>query len=179
MFFAAHCNNSFPGEHAFARRGVWGSLWVRRGPAEGTARRRACARTQRPGTASIETREPGATVRDFDFAFFDFAFGPAANGDGKPNSAQLHRHEQEIDLLLLNKISLGSPGAPCSIDPGPISLDLRGGEYFMILPFSGTCKAPGKQLQIGYDLMFDVDAQHRALIDIRRGMKSTLALLLH
>ncbi|HUB64989.1 MAG TPA: HupE/UreJ family protein [Methylocella sp.] len=107
-------------------------------------------------------------VRDFDFVFFDFAFGPAANGDGKPNLGQLHRHEQEIDGLLLNKISLGSPGAPCSLTPHPITLDLRGGEYFLILPFSGTCKALSEPLQIGYDLMFDVDAQHRALIDVTR-----------
>jgi hypothetical protein len=107
-------------------------------------------------------------VRDFDFAFFDFAFGPAANGDGKPNADQLHRHEQKISGLLLNKISLGSPGAPCVLDPGPVALDLRGGEYFMILPFSGTCKSLGGQLQVGYDLMFDVDAQHRALIDVKR-----------
>ena len=107
-------------------------------------------------------------VRDFDFVFFDFAFGPASNGDGKPNLAQLHRHEQQIDGLLLNKISLGSPGAPCGLEPGPIAIDLRGGEYFMILPFSGTCKALGGETQVGYDLMFDVDAQHRALIDITR-----------
>jgi hypothetical protein len=106
-------------------------------------------------------------VRDFDFAFFDFAFGPADNG-GKPNLGQLHRHEQEIAGLLLNKISLGSPGAPCSLDPGPIALDLRGGEYFMILPLSGLCKTTGGLLQAGYDLMFDIDPQHRGLIDVRR-----------
>ena len=106
-------------------------------------------------------------VHDFDFAFFDFAFGPA-EGSGEINRDQLHRREQEIGGLLLKKISLGSPGAPCSLDPGSITLDLRGGEYFMILPFSGVCKALGEQLQVGYDLMFDIDAQHRALIDVRR-----------
>jgi hypothetical protein len=50
-------------------------------------------------------------VRDFDFAFFDFAFGPGADGGGKVNWDQLHRHEQEIAGLLLNKISIGPPGA--------------------------------------------------------------------
>jgi hypothetical protein len=107
-------------------------------------------------------------VRDFDAAFFDFAFGPA-EGRGKIDWDQLHRHEHEIGALLLKKISLGSPGAPCSLNPGPITLDFRGGEYFMIVPFSGICKALGEQLQVGYDLMFEHDAQHRALIDVRRG----------
>lgn len=107
-------------------------------------------------------------VRDFDFAFFDFAFGPAANGGGQPEWSQLRRHEQEISALLLNKLSLGSPGAPCDLAPGPIALDLRGGEYFLILPFSGSCKALGEPVQVRYDLMFDIDAQHRALVDVTR-----------
>jgi hypothetical protein len=106
------------------------------------------------------------SVRDFDFAFFDYAFGPA-KGDGKPNLAQLRRREPEIDKILLNKISVGARGEPCSLDPGPVALDLRGGEYFMILPFSGRCKPPTEPLQVTYDLMFDVDAQHRAMIDVQ------------
>ena len=109
-------------------------------------------------------------VRDFDFVFFDYAFGPAANasGNGQPDVDQLRRHEREIDALLLGKISVGSPDAPCWLDPEPIELDFRGGEYFMILPFIGVCAAPGQEVQIGYDLMFDVDPQHRALIDVTR-----------
>jgi len=66
-------------------------------------------------------------VRDFDFAFFDYAFGPGADGGGKVNWDQLHRHEHEIAGLLLNKISIGPPGAPCTLDPGAIGLDTLGG----------------------------------------------------
>lgn len=108
-------------------------------------------------------------VRDFDFAFFDFAFGPGADGGGKINWDQLHRHEHEIAGLLLNKISIGPPGAPCPLDPGSIGLDTLGGEYYIVLPFSGLCKTTGGPLQVGYDLMFDIDPQHRGLIDVRRG----------
>jgi len=109
-------------------------------------------------------------VRDFDFVFFDYAFGPAANASGNDQAdvGQLRRHEREIDALLLGKISVGSPDAPCWLDPEPIKLDFRGGEYFMILPFIGACEALGRAVQIGYDLMFDVDPQHRALIDVTR-----------
>jgi len=123
--------------------------------------RRATAISRRISSATAVSGKLELAVRDFDFAFFDFAFGPAANGDGKPNLGQLHRHEREIDGLLLSKISLGSPGARCSLEPGPVALDLRGGEYFMILPFSGICEGLGEQVQVGYDVMFDVDAQHR------------------
>ena len=79
-------------------------------------------------------------VRDFDFAFFDYAFGPGADGGGKVNWDQLHRHEHEIAGLLLNKISIGPPGAPCTLEPGAIGLDTLGGDYYIALPFSGLCK---------------------------------------
>jgi hypothetical protein len=105
-------------------------------------------------------------VRDFDVAFFDFAFGPVAGG-GALDLEQLRRHEAEIASLLLGKISLGSPGAPCGLHPGPIEIDMPG-EPFLILPFSGSCKGLGEPLQVGYDLVFDIDAQHRAIVDVRR-----------
>ena len=111
------------------------------------------------------------SVRDFDFVFFDYAFGPAAKAsgdDGQPNVEQLRRHEREIDALLLGKISVGSPDKACSLDPQPIALDLRGGEYFMILPFTGVCDGLGREVQVSYDLMFNADAEHRALIDVTR-----------
>ena len=134
-----------------------------------------CAMAHKTSYSSLKAVFTGDTVsgtlelavRDFDFAFFDFAFGPA-DGSTTIDWKQLRRHEAKIAGLLLGKISLGSPGAPCRLDPGPIAVDIRGGEAFMSLPFSGLCKETGEPLQVGYDLMFDVDPQHRALIDIRR-----------
>jgi hypothetical protein len=107
-------------------------------------------------------------VRDFDFAFFDYAFGPGADKGGKVNLDQLHRHEKEVASLLLDKISIGAPGAPCSLKPGTITLSDHSGEDYVVLPFSGDCESLGAQLQVGYDLMFTIDPQHRALIDVRR-----------
>jgi HupE / UreJ protein len=134
-----------------------------------------CAMAHKTSYSSLKAVFAGDTVsgtldlavRDFDFAFFDFAFGPA-DGSTTIDWKQLRRHEAEIAGLLLGKISLGSPDAPCRLDPGPIAVDIRGGEAFMSLPFSGICKETGGPLQVGYDLMFDVDPQHRALLDIRR-----------
>jgi hypothetical protein len=108
------------------------------------------------------------SVRDFDFAFFDYAFGPGADRGGKINLDQLHRHEKEIGALLLDKISIGPPGAPCGLNPGVIVLDSHAGEDYVVLPFSGICESLGAQLQVGYDLMFAIDPQHRAIIDVRR-----------
>jgi hypothetical protein len=114
-------------------------------------------------------------VRDFDFAFFDFAFGPAADS-GSIDWNRLHRHEAEIASLLLDRISLGAPGTPCKLEPGPVEID-RPGEPFLILPFSGVCTELRGQLQVRYDLMFDVDPQHRAILDLRRDGESASGIL--
>jgi hypothetical protein len=50
-----------------------------------------------------------------------------------------------------------------------MGINTLGGEYYIVLPFSGNCSSAGGPLQASYDLMFDIDAQHRGLIDIRRG----------
>ena len=107
-------------------------------------------------------------VRDFDKAFFDLAFGPP-DGSSKVDWAQLDRHEQEISTLLMSKIALGSPNAPCALSPDPIDVEVHSGEPFLILPFTGVCKGLGDTLEVRYDLLFDIDPQHRAMIDVRRG----------
>ncbi len=106
-------------------------------------------------------------VRDFDAAFFDFAFGPG-DGGGKVNVAQMKRHEEEIARLLISKFAIGPRGTPCSLKTLAIDLDNRGGETYLVLPFLGSCGAPGEELQVAYDLMFDIDKEHRALVDIRQ-----------
>lgn len=111
-------------------------------------------------------------VRDFDFAFFDYAFGPGADKGGKVNLNQLHRHEKEIAALLLEKIAIGAPGAPCSLAPGPIALTSHNGEDYVYLPLSGSCRSLGPEVQVSYDLMFEIDPQHRALVDVERDGKT-------
>ena len=88
-------------------------------------------------------------VRDFDFAFFDYAFGPGADGGGKVNWDELYRHEHEIAGLILNKISIGAPAAPCTLDPGAIGLDTLGGEYYITLPFWALARRKAGWWQIG------------------------------
>jgi hypothetical protein len=107
-------------------------------------------------------------IRDFDFAFFDYAFSGGADHGAKVNLTQLRRHEREIADLLLGKISIGSPGAPCELNPGKIELNNHGGEDYISVPFFGECDSLGVRLQVGYDLMFEIDPQHRGLVDVRR-----------
>ena len=77
--------------------------------------------------------------------------------------------KSELASLVLQKISIGPAKAPCDLVPGAIAIDSRGGESYVIFPFTGACEVLGSQVRVGYDLMFGSDAQHRGLVDLRNG----------
>jgi hypothetical protein len=102
----------------------------------------------------------------------DIAYELDADGDAKVTWDELQGREQEIAARVLAGISIGSRVAACTLSPGTLALDIRGGETYAIFPFVGHCEALGRLVRVGYDLMFDIDAQHRALVDFRRGESS-------
>jgi hypothetical protein len=102
----------------------------------------------------------------------DIAYKLDADGDGKVTWEELQSREQEIAARVLSKISIGSRLESCTLAPGTLALDIRGGETYAIFPFSGQCEELGRLVRVSYDLMFDIDAQHRALVDFRRDESS-------
>jgi hypothetical protein len=96
----------------------------------------------------------------------DLAYSLDADGDGSVTWGELRKRESELASLVLHKISIGPAKEPCDLVPGAIAIDSRGGENYAIFPFTGACEALGKQIRVGYDLMFVLDAQHRGLVDI-------------
>lgn len=99
----------------------------------------------------------------------DFAYAIDANGDGKVTWGELRQREPEISSLVLHGISIGPADAACDLATQSIAIDTRGGENYVIFPFTGTCGVLGDQVRVGYDLMFGIDAQHRGLVDLTRG----------
>src|SRR5262245_14406969 len=99
----------------------------------------------------------------------DLAYALDADGDGNVIWGELRKRESEIAPLVLRKISIGPASAPCELVPGAIAIDSRGGENYAIFPFTGSCALLGSQVRVGYDLMFGLDAQHRGLVDLRKG----------
>jgi hypothetical protein len=102
----------------------------------------------------------------------DIAYELDADRDGKVTSEELQSREQEIAARVFAEISIGSRLEPCTLEPGALSLDIRGGETYAIFPFSGHCEELGRLVRVTYDLMFDIDPQHRALVDFRRDESS-------
>jgi hypothetical protein len=102
----------------------------------------------------------------------DIAYRLDADADGKVIWEELQSREAEIAARVFSKISIGSRVEACTLELGMLSLDIRGGETYAIFPFSGHCEELGRLVRVAYDLMFDIDAQHRALVDFRRDESS-------
>lgn len=99
----------------------------------------------------------------------DLVYALDADGDGNVTWGELRKRESELASLVLQKISIGPAKAPCDLVPGAIAIDSRGGESYVIFPFTGACEVLGSQVRVGYDLMFGLDAQHRGLVDLSNG----------
>jgi hypothetical protein len=110
-------------------------------------------------------------VRDLDL-YFDID----ADGDGKVTWGELRPRENEISFLVVENLSMGPIEDLCRLNPEPIMIDQRGGENYVIIPFSGPCGALGKGITVAYDIMFGVDAQHRGLAEVKRGEVSRSAV---
>jgi hypothetical protein len=102
----------------------------------------------------------------------DIAYNLDADADGKVTWEELESREPEIAARVFSEISIDSRLEACALVPGTLALDMRGGETYAILPFSGRCEELGRLVRVAYYLMFDIDAQHRALVDFRRDESS-------
>lgn len=99
----------------------------------------------------------------------DLLYDLDTDGDGKVTWGELRKREGELGDLVVENISMGPIEEPCRLVPAPIAIDTRGGENYVIMPFSGRCGALGTIFTIAYDVMFTVDAQHRGLVEVKRG----------
>lgn len=104
----------------------------------------------------------GLAVRDLD-TLFDLD----ENHDGKITWGEFRSRETEIAKAVMDGISVSAASKACALAPRPALTDSKGGETYIIVPFDGRCAASGGTIDIGYNLLFDADAQHRGLVNLK------------
>ncbi len=109
-------------------------------------------------------------LRDLDYAIGLDPTGTITWGDLRARTAA-------IKSYALPRLTLSSGGTACP--PGPVSLlaDERGGTGYAVLRFTAHCMAAVHRVNIGYGLMFDLDPEHRALLDFISGGSFRIAVL--
>lgn len=131
---------------------------------------RAEAHAQSYGFLRVEAGEQDVkgqlelAVRDL-----DLLFDLDTDGDGKVTWGELRRREADVAYLVVDNINMGPIEDPCRLTAAPIEIDVRGGENYVIIPFAGPCGKLGNGITVAYDVMFNADAQHRGLVEVKRG----------
>jgi HupE / UreJ protein len=89
-----------------------------------------------------------------------------ANGDGTITWGDVRLNEATIASQALVRITIVRGADQCSLGGGETLIDSHGGENYLVIPFEAACPSTIGPLIITYQLLFDIDAQHRGLVSV-------------
>lgn len=91
------------------------------------------------------------------------------NGDGQLTWGELRVRRDELTRYALRHLQLSRGGRPCTVALGNLELVEHSDGRYARLPLSGACDATSDTLQVRYSLLFEIDAQHRAVLRMGQG----------
>ncbi|OFE12878.1 hypothetical protein PHACT_06770 [Pseudohongiella acticola] len=105
----------------------------------------------------------------------ELAVGVDQNMDRQVTWGEILQQRDAINEYALARLQLTMAGAECPLQTGEFQLEQRNSGVFLYLPLSGSCSSPG-ELAIDYNLLFDIDASHRGILNIAYNSESYLRL---
>jgi HupE / UreJ protein len=108
----------------------------------------------------------GAISGRWDIALRDLdnAITLDTNGDGDISWGEVRAKHRSIADYALSRLTIESNGASCSITAGEQLIEQHSDGAYTVLRFTGNCPQPGATLTVDYRLLFDIDPQHRGLL---------------
>lgn len=104
----------------------------------------------------------------------DYAIGLDTDNDGIVTWGELRAHQAAIAAYALSHLQITSDGKVCETIATDHLVDNHSDGAYEVLRFSVTCPAPPQLLEVRYDLLFDLDPQHRGLLRLEeRGSTHT------
>jgi hypothetical protein len=98
----------------------------------------------------------------------DYAIGLDADNDGIVTWGELRAHQAAIAAYALSHLQITSDGKTCETIATDHLVDNHSDGTYEVLRFSATCPAPPQLLEVRYDLLFDLDPQHRGLLRLEQ-----------
>ena len=127
----------------------------------------AAASAHKPSDSYLTITVAGSEVRgQWDIALrdLDFAIGLDSNGDGDITWSELRARHDEIDAYALARLTIALDGAACQPRASEHLVDHHSDGAYAVLRFEAACAQPGRALELGYNLFFDLDPQHKGLL---------------
>ena len=107
----------------------------------------------------------------------DFAIGLDRDGDGAITWGELRANHENITAYALPRLSLSAAGRPCALRPGAQLVDDLSDGAYTVIPFTADCPAGAQSLEVGYNLFFEIDPQHRGLLRLEQGGETFTGIL--
>jgi hypothetical protein len=127
------------------------------------------ALAHKPSDSYLTIKVDGETIDgQWDIALrdLDFALGLDGNQDGAITWGEVKAKHAEIAAYALSRLTLGPADARCVPLLSEQLIDNHSDGAYAVLRFSATCPAAPKVLDLGYRLFFDIDPQHRGLLNL-------------
>lgn len=99
----------------------------------------------------------------------DYAVGLDSNLNGEITWGEVRARHNDIVAYALARLRIGTNGLPCTSAPSLQQIDQHSDGAYHILNFQVRCPVAPRQLEIGYNLFFDLDPQHRGLLRLSHG----------
>lgn len=88
------------------------------------------------------------------------------DGDGAVTFGELKARDADARGEVSKRLSVSLEGGDCALELGPVQVVQHSDGAYATWPLRGTCPRGGTTLTLGYRLLFDVDAQHRGLVQV-------------
>jgi HupE / UreJ protein len=113
------------------------------------------------------TRDGANLAGRWDLALrdLDLALGLDADGDGEITWGEVRARQDEIAALALARLAISSGGESCTLQARDLKIDTHTDGAYAVLALAGRCPHPGPTLAIEYSFLFDLDPQHRGLLN--------------
>ena len=125
------------------------------------------ALAHKPSDSYLSIAADGSTLHgQWDIALrdLDFAIGLDSNGDGEITWGELRARHNEIAAYALARLTVALDGAACPLRAIEHLVDLHSDGTYAVMRFEAQCAKPGRELELGYNLFFDLDPQHKGLL---------------
>lgn len=88
------------------------------------------------------------------------------SGDGTVTWAEVREASDHIESWIRQGIALDQAGAVCTLAPGEMAIEPRQDGDYLRIPFAAKCPDTNKPDSLRYDLIFDLDQQHRVFVSL-------------
>lgn len=126
---------------------------------------------------NINLKTPSLNGRwDVALRDLDYAIGLDDNDDGAITWGELKKHRVAIESYLLAKLELQTDNQSCKINSSGYMVDNHTDGAYVVLPFTSNCSSNLNKLEINYNLFFDLDPQHRGLLNLETSKGTQTAI---